>query len=303
MANSVFLFLGQISVNQIGFADGSYFQSYAPGKIQLVSPVAAASPGTPVLRLVQANGSTIGPGIRFEGATTLGIVTGDETAYASVKLLNISFGSPGSGFILCSSDGVFEFTNAAVNDFGRLQFGGTTNAFPAIKRSSATLAFRLADDSADASFSAANAVLSGKATTYNNQSTAGLGLAYIVSSPTALTGQTGAVTNHINYTPAAAVGTYRITGVVNVTAWTTPATFTVAVTYKDASGNARTDTALVIRGSSGASAAAITAIDRWYFEFAGIDIDNSATAITLSTTGTFTGSPVYNLSATLERIK
>jgi hypothetical protein len=51
--------------------------------------------------------------------------------------------------ILSPSDGVIELTNQANTDFGRLQLGGTTSSFPAIKRSSATIAFRLADDSAD----------------------------------------------------------------------------------------------------------------------------------------------------------
>lgn len=49
-----------------------------------------------------------------------------------------------------SGDGTLRLTNNAATDFGRLQFGGTTSSFPAIKRSSATLAVRLADDSADA---------------------------------------------------------------------------------------------------------------------------------------------------------
>jgi hypothetical protein len=38
--------------------------------------------------------------------------------------------------------------NNASTDFGRLQFGGTTSSFPALKRDSATLQVRLADDSA-----------------------------------------------------------------------------------------------------------------------------------------------------------
>lgn len=46
------------------------------------------------------------------------------------------------------SDGVIRLTNTAENDFGRLQFGGTTSSFPALKRSSAVLEVRLADDSA-----------------------------------------------------------------------------------------------------------------------------------------------------------
>jgi hypothetical protein len=52
------------------------------------------------------------------------------------------------------SDGVLMLTNAAVTDFSRLQFGGTTSSFPALKRSSTALQVRLADDSSDAAITA-----------------------------------------------------------------------------------------------------------------------------------------------------
>jgi hypothetical protein len=58
--------------------------------------------------------------------------------------------------ILSPSDGVVTLCNAAKNDFGRLQFGGTTSAFPALKRSSTSLLVYLADDSGFASIFAAN---------------------------------------------------------------------------------------------------------------------------------------------------
>jgi hypothetical protein len=51
--------------------------------------------------------------------------------------------------IKAPSDGIFTLYNSANSDFSRLQFGGTTSSFPAIKRSSAGIAIRLADDSAD----------------------------------------------------------------------------------------------------------------------------------------------------------
>lgn len=53
-----------------------------------------------------------------------------------------------------SADGVIALTNNAQNDFNRLQFGGTSSSFPALKRSSTTLQVRLADDSADADITA-----------------------------------------------------------------------------------------------------------------------------------------------------
>lgn len=50
--------------------------------------------------------------------------------------------------IKSSASGVIELLNGAENDFGRLNFGGTTSSFPALKRSTTGLQFRLADDSA-----------------------------------------------------------------------------------------------------------------------------------------------------------
>jgi hypothetical protein len=56
------------------------------------------------------------------------------------------FGNRGS--ISAHGDGNFQFFNNTATSFGRLMFGGTTSSFPAIKRSSANLQARLADDSA-----------------------------------------------------------------------------------------------------------------------------------------------------------
>jgi hypothetical protein len=60
------------------------------------------------------------------------------------------------GSFAAPSDGVFKMANNANTNFDRLQFGGTTNAFPAIKRNSATIEFKLADDSAFCSIIAQN---------------------------------------------------------------------------------------------------------------------------------------------------
>jgi hypothetical protein len=46
-----------------------------------------------------------------------------------------------------ASDGVFTLLDNNITSFNRLQFGGTTNLFPSIKRIGANLEFKLADDS------------------------------------------------------------------------------------------------------------------------------------------------------------
>lgn len=74
----------------------------------------------------------------FGGTVTGGALTTSASSYINFTSRTI-FTSP--------SDGVLLIQNAAQTDFSRLQFGGTTSSFPALKRSSATLQVRLADDS------------------------------------------------------------------------------------------------------------------------------------------------------------
>lgn len=56
-------------------------------------------------------------------------------------------GATDTTYIDSTTNGVLLVTNAAATDFDRLQFGGTTASFPALKRSTTTLQVRLADDS------------------------------------------------------------------------------------------------------------------------------------------------------------
>ena len=77
-----------------------------------------------------------------------GFFGGDITSSSGLAILNkIVAGSP--------SDGVLRLSNYAITDFDRIQFGGTTASFPALKRSGAGLQIRLADDTDFAPFYAA----------------------------------------------------------------------------------------------------------------------------------------------------
>lgn len=60
------------------------------------------------------------------------------------------FGFQSNGSIASQGNGIFILFNSTASGFDRLQFGGTSSSFPALKRSSAVLQVRLADDSADA---------------------------------------------------------------------------------------------------------------------------------------------------------
>lgn len=60
--------------------------------------------------------------------------------------------------------GVVTLANSAATDFARLQFGGTTSSFPALKRVSANLQVIAADDTSSAGFIVGNQALSTSAT-------------------------------------------------------------------------------------------------------------------------------------------
>ena len=69
--------------------------------------------------------------------------------------------SSSRGYMRANSNGVFEFNGNSGGDFNRLQFGGTTSSFGAIKSNGTSIAFRLADDSADVPITASDLTLSG----------------------------------------------------------------------------------------------------------------------------------------------
>jgi len=85
-----------------------------------------------------------------DGTTRVTIgAAGGLTNFGDITIQQSSryrFGSAGTRLI-GTSDGLLRISNAAENDFDRLQFGGTTSSFPALKRSSTVLQARLADDS------------------------------------------------------------------------------------------------------------------------------------------------------------
>ncbi len=88
--------------------------------------------------------------LQTDGVTRLTIgAAGGLTTFGDFTLPaanRVRFGSGGTR-IAGASDGLLRISNAAENDFDRLQFGGTTTSFPALKRSSTVLQARLANDS------------------------------------------------------------------------------------------------------------------------------------------------------------
>jgi hypothetical protein len=77
--------------------------------------------------------------------------------HASRPMDGINFGGDGvRGSLWMQTDGVLTLSNSNRTTFDRVQFGGQTSSFPALKRSSAELQVKLADDSAFADFRCRN---------------------------------------------------------------------------------------------------------------------------------------------------
>lgn len=89
----------------------------------------------------------------------LGEVT--STAYYgfSQQRLRLTDGGAGTfALIKGNGTGILVITNSAENDINRLNFGGSNSAFPALKRVTTGLVARLADDSANTTFTASNLI-------------------------------------------------------------------------------------------------------------------------------------------------
>lgn len=112
------------------------------------------------LRLIRAGTLTDAITVTSTGATTIdGLTTINSnlviTSSGAFQFLSRSR-------IQSPQDGVISLYNNGASDFNRLQFGGTTSSFPALKRSSSELQVRLADDSGFANILAKAGTFSGR---------------------------------------------------------------------------------------------------------------------------------------------
>lgn len=95
----------------------------------------------------RVNGGSLGVGIQLS-------TTGKFTVPGST---NSGYFFSARGGYTMAGDGIATLFNAANTGFDRIQLGGQTTSFPALKRNLAAVNVRLADDSADASITAATA--------------------------------------------------------------------------------------------------------------------------------------------------
>jgi hypothetical protein len=131
---------------------------------------------------IGASGATRPRNVYVAGEAIVGDNTGNNGKLTIGIGLNRGLYFGNRGLIGAVADGVFALQNNATTDFGRLQFGGTSASFPAIKRSSTTLQARLADDSAfasvqgklttDTAYTAGAIVVTGYLTLYDSTGTA-----------------------------------------------------------------------------------------------------------------------------------
>lgn len=135
-----------------------------------------------------------GAGIDFRVANdtaAANISAGVGTFTSTVVTGAMTVGSAGSK-ITNSADGILLLSNNAVNNFTRLQLGGTDANFPSIKRNGAAINFRLSDDTSDANITAANVTSSGAISSSSTSD----GIGYSTGAGDSLT-QTTSVTNTV----------------------------------------------------------------------------------------------------------
>ena len=133
--------------------------------------------GTIGTAITGADGTSSAPTYAFTSATNSGMylsgtqlrfaIAGSDRGYfsGSVFVSNGAFGISGANsYIQSPSSGIVTLSDVSDTGFGRLNLGPGTSSFPALKRSSALVAFRLADDSADTGITASTLALSGTLT-------------------------------------------------------------------------------------------------------------------------------------------
>ena len=141
----------------MGFTAKSLFSSPSDG-VMLLTNNAVTS-----FNRIQLGGTTSSfPAIQ-RNTTSISFRLADDSGYCNARLKQLRFEN--ASVINDVNDGTITLSNNAQNDFNRLQLGGTTNLFPAIKRNGAQIDFRLADDSNYAALNTGATFIKGSGTT------------------------------------------------------------------------------------------------------------------------------------------
>jgi hypothetical protein len=115
--------------------------------------------GTDFSRLQFGGTTSSFPSLKRSGAL-IEVKLADDSAYASITADNvyargvIRLGGTNDNRISDGGAGIIRLTDAAATSFDRLQLGGSTSSYPALKRNSAAIDVKLADDSGYAALNA-----------------------------------------------------------------------------------------------------------------------------------------------------
>lgn len=132
-------------------------------------------------------------------------VAGRATSYQAI-------GGIGTSTIMSApADGVLKLTNEAETDFNRLQFGGTTSSFPALKRNATGLDVRLADDSGYAPLAASIGTFTNTINTANAITATGNAATIPITSKNNIVTNNSAATLTITLTTSGAVNMQEVT--------------------------------------------------------------------------------------------
>ncbi len=146
-----------------GFATGGGGSIATPWQIWSL-PVQGSSNPTSVLKFQTGIGGSYSDGMTLTSGGTLTTTAGIQSGTSVTAAAGAGIQWTGRSIITSPSDGVVRLTNTAATDFSYIQLGGSTTSFPAIKRSGAGVAIRLADDSANAAITVSSVTLSGTLT-------------------------------------------------------------------------------------------------------------------------------------------
>lgn len=201
----------------------TYNQTSTAGATDLLIQRTETALGSGAQYLINALAGAAGATQMFSVTNTGNLLTaGDITSSGNTYTAgDYRFGNSGaiSSRIINSADGTIRLSNSGASGFTALQFGGTTSSFPEIKRSSADLQVRLADDSAYTNIDALAYKISG--TTVLSGSTLG---SSITASSLISGGATFTVTTGYRVNNAAVTGTILQGNGTNYI----PSTFTLA---------------------------------------------------------------------------
>lgn len=210
------------------------------------------------------------------------ITTGSIVASGSiVTAAGATYQFNGSSAIAAPSDGVLKISNNAATDFTRLQFGGTTSSFPALKKNSTALNVRLADDSADAPITAAGITASGiiagagglKRVTAQFDMTSNTTLTNVTGLSVALAASTSYLFRAVLFTVSNVAG-----GVKAAVAHSGTVT---KIDYEGFATNAAAIGAQTRSAASAGAVAAVTAVTAALIEISGTIVTNSSGNLTI----------------------